>query len=92
MTETNNRGGGEARGIRTRRRDSELYNKGGIDNVTKIEGVYRDIDYRIGPINRTLDFITSLKNYSFFISHFLLKSSFNNIREIYISLIYLKYK
>ena len=38
MTETNNRGGGEARGIRTRRRDSELYNKGGIVSYIIKEG------------------------------------------------------
>jgi hypothetical protein len=60
--------------------------------VIKIKGVYYNIDYRIGLINRTLNFATGLKNYSSFISRFLLKSGFNNIREIYINLIYLKYK
>jgi hypothetical protein len=60
--------------------------------VTKIKGVYYNIDYRIELIDRTLDFIIGLKNYSSFISCFLLESGFNNIREIYISLIYLKYK
>jgi hypothetical protein len=76
----------------TKRRDGELYSKGGISGVTEIKGVYYNIDYRIGLINKTLDFATSLKNYSSFIGRFLLKNSFNSIREIYINLIYLKYK
>jgi hypothetical protein len=60
--------------------------------VTKIKGVYYNIDYRIGPTNRTLDFATSSENHSSFVGHFLLKSGFNSAREIYTSLIYLKYR
>ena len=60
--------------------------------MIKIKGVYYNIDYRIRPTNKTLDFTISLKNYSSFIGRFLLESGFNNIREIYINLIYLKYK
>jgi hypothetical protein len=60
--------------------------------VTKIEGIYRDIDRGREPKNRILDFITGLENYSSFVGRFLLKSGFNGVREIYISLIYLKYK
>jgi hypothetical protein len=31
--------------------------------MTKIKGVYRNIDYKIGLIDRTLDFTTGLKIY-----------------------------
>jgi hypothetical protein len=60
--------------------------------VIKTEGVYYNIDRGIGPINGTLDFAISLENYSSFVGRFLLESDFNNIREICISLIYLKYR
>jgi hypothetical protein len=60
--------------------------------MTKIKGVYRNIDYKIGLIDRTLDFTTGLKNYFSSIGRFLLESGFNSVREIYISLIYLKYR
>jgi hypothetical protein len=57
-----------------------------------IKGRCLNIDYKIKLINRTQDFITSLKDYSSFIGCFLLKNSLNKVREIYINLIYLKYK
>jgi hypothetical protein len=60
--------------------------------VTKTEGVYYNIDYRIRLIDETLDFITGSENYSSFIGRFLLESGFNSVREICISLIYLKYR
>jgi hypothetical protein len=60
--------------------------------VTKTEGIYYNIDRGIGPIDETLDFATGLKNYSSSTGRFLLESGFNSAREIYISLIYLKYR
>ena len=60
--------------------------------MTKIEGVYYNIDRGIGLIGGTLDFATSLENHSSFTGRFLLESGFNGAREIYIGLIYLKYR
>jgi hypothetical protein len=60
--------------------------------VTKIKGVYCNIDYRIGPIDKTLDFATGSENYSSFTGRFLLESGFDGVREIYTGLICLKYR
>jgi hypothetical protein len=60
MPRTRGRGGGEARGIGTRRRGEGSSSKGGTDGVTNIEGMRfnikgrcLNIDYKIGLTNRT---------------------------------------
>jgi hypothetical protein len=60
MPRTKERGGGEVRGIRTRRRGEGLSSKRGIDGVTNIEGMRfnikgrcLNIDYKTGLIDRT---------------------------------------
>ena len=92
MPRTKGRGDGEVQGIRTKRRRKELFNKRGTNRVTDIKRRCLNINYKIGLIDKTQDFITSLKDYSSFIGRFLLKNNLNKIKEIYINLIYLKYK
>jgi hypothetical protein len=59
MPRTKERGGGEVRGIRTRRRGEGLSSKRGIGGVTNIEGMYfnikgryLNIDHKIRLIDR----------------------------------------
>jgi hypothetical protein len=92
MPRTRGRGGGKARGIGIERRGKGLSNKEGIGEVTNIEGRYLNTDYKTRPIDKTQDFITSLEDYSSSIGRFLLENSLDRVREIYINLIYLKYK
>jgi hypothetical protein len=92
MPRTRGRGGGKARGIGTKRRGEGLFSKGGTDGVINIKGRCLNIDCEIGLTDGTQDFITSLEDYSSFVGRFLLENSLDRAREIYISLIYLKYR
>ena len=92
MPKIKGRGGGKAQGIGTKRRGEGLFNKGGIGRVTNIKERCLNINYKIRLIDRTQDFIIGLKDYSSFIGRFLLENSLDRVREIYISLIYLKYR
>jgi len=92
MPKTKGKRGGEAQGIETRKRGEGLFNKKEIDKVTNIKERYLNTNHKIRLINKTQDFVTSLKDYSSSIGRFLLENNLNKIREIYINLIYSKYK
>ena len=56
-----------------------------------VKGRCLDIDREIRPTGGARDFIINLKDYSSFISRFLLKNNLNGVREIRINLTYSKY-